>query len=814
MHVLHWFRFLALLSSGIPAAAQSHIGPLRSNINLTYIGSPAKGSDRPGFGPAGHGAPALLVDLPTGTPTSGTAVRPPAAHNADVFNVMDYGAACNSNGQDGGTDDSAAINAAFAAGRASGKPFTVESPGNATCFIAHSINATNLSGNVAPNGTGYGTTIRLRLDCATHGTPCVDALQSRWVNWDELYIFGETRNAPNVGIQIGLATAQDTAAHDYFAHPYVMGDFSFAAFYNVGSEVLSVIDPYFENTASGGRALVQDGYNHFKVTSAFVPATLAADTAISFNENTFIGGTYGAQDIAPIWFGNAQRHKIIGGYCLNGRGHAIDLYFEGGQLLSQLDVDCHVEVRPNVTDVFWLSGPNPSVYLRGLHWRDHSPWVTNSVLKIDPASAIKSAAISDLDVNIGGPNPDSVKLVVFDDPALWTRVAGHFQLPAASMYNAPSGTIDGNPITTGSVCIAYRCTQLVPTPVLNRNPDFVLDQPNEGSSADLGASGQFLLDGWHGFTNGGSGRISTQRYASAPPPGFSHAWLINTLGTFAPAPNAYAKAQTAIEGADFEPLQWGTPHPQPLSVDVCLQASNPGTYTAFLQNGANNLTYLLDFAVSAANAWQCFHKVVAGPTSGSWSDEPNLAGLYFGWNFYAGASLQAPPGVWTAGNYASDSNTTQLVRSGMTLKIAALHIYPGQIALPYQPRRFAEELALDQRFARKSFPIGMKPTRNSGSAAGAVTIMAPAARPNAGGAGTYVAYPPMFRPSSGTNVATTFYSTNAASANCHDATKGTDSGAAMALNQGDSGFFLQCVLTPGTAPGDLLQVHYMIDTGF
>jgi len=735
-------------------------------------------------------------------------VRSSVPPDIEVFNVKDFGAVCNSDGRHGGIDDSAAINAAIVAARASGRPFTLESPGNATCFIAHSINATNLSGNVAPNGVGYGTRIRLRLDCATNGTPCIDALQSRGVAWDELYIYGELTHVPNIGIQIGIAATSDACADNFFVHPEIFGGFSFTAFYNVGSETTSVLQPFFENTASG-RALVEDGYNHFAVSSAFVTVTLPADHPISLNENTFIGGTYGALNTAPLWFGNANRHKIIGGYCVNVVGHIADLYFEGGQLLSQLDLDCHTEVAPHLTDVFWLTGTNASVQLRGLHWRDQSTWASNSVLKIDPDSSIKSASVADLEVNIGGSDSSNQNLVVFDNPALWNYVSGRFQLPTASMYNAPIGTINGIPITTGTVCIlGLQCTQLVPTPPLNRNPDFVLDQPNTGAPMIISAPGQFLLDGWHGLTND-SGRISVQRTKAAPAPGFVYAWLANTLATFTPVPDAYSIARTAIEGADLAPLNWGMAQAQPVSVDVCLEANNPGTYSAFVQNGSHDLSYILDFAIVKANVWQCFHKVIPGPRSGLWTLEANQIGLFFGFNFYAGSGKMTVPDAWRAGNFHAGTNTTQLSTVGMTLKIGALHIYPGEIALPYQPRSFAAELTLAQRFARTSFPLGTTPAPNSGNAAGAVTLIAPFGKTISGSVGTYVAYPPMFHG----NFVTRFYSTHAASTNCYDATQGADVGAASAVNQGDSGFFLQCALAAGVRPGDRLQVHYMIDTG-
>jgi hypothetical protein len=57
----------------------------------------------------------------------------------------------------------------------------------------------------------------------------------------------------------------------------------------------------------------------------------------------------------------------------------------------------------------------------------------------------------------------------------------------------------------------------------------------------------------------------------------------------------------------------------------------------------------------------------------------------------------------------------------------------------------------------------------------------------------------------------TFFSTNAASANCYDATQAADAGAAAAVNVGFNAFGLQCTLVTGNLLGDQLQVQWTAD---
>jgi hypothetical protein len=355
-------------------------------------------------------------------------------------------------------------------------------------------------------------------------------------------------------------------------------------------------------------------------------------------------------------------------------------------------------------------------------------------------------------------------------------------------------------------------TGILPETPLNRNPEFSIDQPNEGTTIALSGQPVFLIDGWHGYTNLG-GHISTARVLSnsAGPPGYVSFWSANQTSSLTLSASIFSRAITNLEGSDVAPLLWGTAAAEPLSVDVCLFANNAGTYSAFLANSSGTLSYILDFSMPLPNAWQCFHQTVPGPTTGSWNNTANSIGLVFGFNFFSGTTYQTTGGAWQSGAYYSDGSTTQLVTTGMALDITALHIYPGSIARPYQPRSIAQELAFDSRFARKSFPIGTRPVQNSGVTRGAVALIAPFAQATSGTVGAWVGYPAMYQ--GGGNIVNTFYSPSAATANCYDVTKTTDAGAAGVVNQGDTGMLVECTLASGDTLGDLLQVHYLIDTG-
>ncbi len=308
-----------------------------------------------------------------------------------VYDPMTYGAKCDSNGTTG-TDDSTAINAMFTAIKAANAPFQVTAPGKRTCFVSSTIVVTDLGKNgSASDKATPGSTITLRLDCATNGTPCVNALGSRWINWDYLYINGETTNAPSCGIQIGLDAASSADLH-YFHRPFIIGYYAgttsgpgcpATAYYNVGSETVTLDDPFINNHYLGGPAygVVLDGINHWGVTG------LAVDTATSFNEpHTQLGGSIITNSTlgAPVWIAAARRTAFSrGAYAAATAGaNCVQIYSLANSPIRQPFFDMHCETS-GLTDTFRITGTNGNAILNGITEIDHDAGGTNSIFKAD-----------------------------------------------------------------------------------------------------------------------------------------------------------------------------------------------------------------------------------------------------------------------------------------------------------------------------------------------------------------------------------------------------------------------------------------------
>jgi hypothetical protein len=165
---------LLLVSTALP---QAPVGPID---HREIPNTPLMGGNNGQFVPVGIG---------TGLAIQGGNLTVTSAPNAGgSYDLTAYGAKCDAvaNSSNVGTDDSAAINAMFAAIRAANAPFRVTTPRNRLCLVKSTIDATGF--NNFGVLLGQGSSIELRLICRTSGTPCVDAMGSRWINWPLLFI--------------------------------------------------------------------------------------------------------------------------------------------------------------------------------------------------------------------------------------------------------------------------------------------------------------------------------------------------------------------------------------------------------------------------------------------------------------------------------------------------------------------------------------------------------------------------------------------------------------------------------------------------
>ncbi len=473
-------KSILILISGLfwatTALAQPQlVGPLDARNNLSEIagnGSAAQATARGNLGlgsiaTQGAGSVAITggniagadVSSSVVTPTGGNAPISNATRAAQVINVLDYGAKCN-----GTADDAPAINLAISQIRTMvtanmQTAVVLEFPpsiNNGTgglnfrrCIVHSTLNFTGIYSTLGNtlNVTieGHGTEIYGSVP----GAPVIDALGSNQILWHNIHIISDNVNVPTYGIQIGRTA---TTLTDYgggagmrFDDCTIVGYFSTAAFYNFAGEEVTFTRPRFVNSYNSATAYayIEDGYNHFNITSAFVTETAPVDTAQSFEETTIIGGSLqgnGALMVSPVWLGAVTQHRFVNVYIYAGQSSpsCVTLFNEAAGIymgIKGLDLDIHCEGSA-LTNKILITGQLNTPVIRDLTIRDVYEFSTGTIFSLGGSTI--STTLEHLNLSISG-GPASPVFTVFDTPASYAVTGAEIYL-----YNAAPWLSSGN----------------------------------------------------------------------------------------------------------------------------------------------------------------------------------------------------------------------------------------------------------------------------------------------------------------------------------------------------------------------------------
>jgi hypothetical protein len=458
------------------------------------------------------------------TATGGSAARTIKDRAADVFNIADYGAKC-----DGTTNDNAAINAAVAAAAAStaytnNNSVAIVGPQGSTqkgCLI-NSINLTQFQRGTGANLRPRVTLRDMTLLCTGAGNVCIDALASSLIKLQNISVRGDNVSPPAICIQIGMIDGVSRAWHS-FDHVNCNNEFTFAAFYNFGSESVLFNDSMFSNVHSasgpigalgaltagsgyvnnqytnvpltggsgagalativvnanavlsvkvtyegkgykpgdvlsaaasslGGAgsgfsipvstvrpyAVVMDGQNHWRASSAYVTQTLPTDTWQSLTLVTFLNSHVRQQASGgALWLGWTGGFRMVNSYILNSTGDAcVDIYDNGVTKVGipgpnwGLDLEFNCE-GSSLTSMITLKGGNATPVLQGVRYSGYhlSPGAT-----FRAASDITAVTMRNADINLKFADQSGTPM--FASAKLWT-MSGRVTVPTAANWNAP-----------------------------------------------------------------------------------------------------------------------------------------------------------------------------------------------------------------------------------------------------------------------------------------------------------------------------------------------------------------------------------------
>jgi hypothetical protein len=371
-------------------------------------------------------------------------------------NFRDYGAK-----GDGVADDTAAINAAFAAWKAAiaagGSPTLKCPPGTyKTSAPVGGVDAMPHFGSRTVRFSAWGCTIHNvgRLSWGSGemvDKVVVDLRGNTDLTVEGLHIFAEAK----VGLAWGQyrtlsgATLADKVGMN---NVLVEGNYTTGACYNSASEMNHAFNLNCQNGISAAEgpdsyALIVDGMNHFNVPTYAGPVTLAVDTVNSLQ--TFLCSSCNIQansgSAAAVWLGSgAYSAKFIGGYILqysSGKPAVVLYQLSDDQPIYDAVFDSHFETDTNYA--FLVAGPATNVTLQGFTYRDNVTFSTAAIFGRD--NPAKTVTINNLTLAVGTFHP-TPGVAIYDDPGKYTvrptvisTPSGHpVKFPKTTQLEAPA----------------------------------------------------------------------------------------------------------------------------------------------------------------------------------------------------------------------------------------------------------------------------------------------------------------------------------------------------------------------------------------
>jgi len=179
--------------------------------------------------------------------------------------------------------------------------------------------------------------------------------------------------------------------------------------------------------------------------------------------------------------------------------------------------------------------------------------------------------------------------------------------------------------------------------------------------------------------------------------------------------------RTTIEGSNWRPFAQ-----RQFTLSFWVLSSKTGIHCAAFRNSGSDRTYIAEYTVNVADAWE--YKtitVTASPSAGSWN-YTNGVGLTIYWVTMAGTLFQAGANTWQTGNGLATSNQVNVMDSTANFfRLTGVKLEAGSVATQIEYIPYEEEMRRCLRYCQKSFNHATDPAGNTGNA-GAYQLSAPA----------------------------------------------------------------------------------------
>jgi hypothetical protein len=333
------------------------------------------------------------------------------------------------------------------------------------------------------------------------------------------------------------------------------------------------------------------------------------------------------------------------------------------------------------------------------------------------------------------------------------------------------------------------------------NGAMVIDQRNAGASVTVpntGSSGNVWgVDRFVQYATQAS-KFTVQQNAGSvtPPVGFTNYLGHTSSSAYSVASGDYFFTAQKIEGFNTSDLQWGTANAKTVTLSFWAYSSLTGTFGGSILNSAINYSYPFSYSIPTANTWTQISVTIAGPTAGTWIGATNGTGMWIVFSVGAGTTASGTAGSWSANQYFSATGATSVVGTNLaTFYITGVQLEVGSSATGYEYRQIQQEIALCQRYACSTFPVGTAWAQNSGSNGGVMTFYAP----------TYGGIAPFFFPvQMRTTPTVTFYNPSGANSNWYLNNAATESSGTYGISATSVGTL---ITTVGNTSNQYARVH-------
>lgn len=338
------------------------------------------------------------------------------------------------------------------------------------------------------------------------------------------------------------------------------------------------------------------------------------------------------------------------------------------------------------------------------------------------------------------------------------------------------------------------------TKELLSNPDWLIDQINEGAAYTVNGASVQAMDAWSGLATG-AGVFTMQQVADPDYPNQKALKIVVTTADNSIAAGDRYVVNTAIDGQDAAELALGTVNASSFTVQFDAKFPVAGTYGISFRNSANNRNYVGTFTQNVANARESKTVTVSGDTTGTWLYSLNSIGLRMDICLAAGSTYQTSAGVWanTPGMLTTSAQANFMATLSNTGYIGRISLKKGSVVQAFGMMDRDRDLAKCQKKYWKSFPQGVAVATNAGRA-GEIAL-------NVRTAGAVVSDNTLYFPKMDGVPTMTFYNPSAANNFARNQTAGTDATTTAAVNPGDNQSHYSFTGLAGWAANDVISVH-------